>query len=130
MNPKRKSTGDHPSATRSGEAYCPEAGDLIWLDLDPTREHEQAGRRPALVLSPYPFNRRTGLCVACAVTSRVKGYGTEVAIPPGGRIGGVVLAHQVAARAWAERGSEFVEKASADLLSDVRAKLAAILGID
>ena len=127
MSPRRKPSGGRPSGTRSGDAYCPDAGDLTWLNLDPVR---QTGRRPGLVLSPHRFNRTTGLCVACAVTSRVKGYGTEVPLPPGGRIGGVVLAHQLAAPAWAERGSTFVEIVPAETLAEVRAKIAPILGID
>ncbi len=58
--------------------YVPEAGDLIWLDFDPQVGHEQAGRRPALVLSSVRFNARTSLAFVCPVTSKIKGYASEV----------------------------------------------------
>jgi mRNA interferase MazF len=61
--------------------YVPQRGDLLWLSFDPQAGHEQAGRRPAFVLSPESYNRKTGLLLACPVTSKVKGYPFEVALP-------------------------------------------------
>jgi mRNA interferase MazF len=67
-------------ATKSGD-YCADAGDLIWIDLDPTRGHEQSGHRPAIVLTARLYNVRSGLCIICPITSRARGYPFEVAIP-------------------------------------------------
>ena len=74
----KKLIGGHQLATKSGD-YCPDAGDLIWIDLSPTVGHEQSGRRPALVLTSSKYNAASGLCVACPITSRVRGYPFEVA---------------------------------------------------
>ena len=75
--------------------YRPKRGDLIWLNFTPQAGHEQAGRRPALVISDDDYNRMVGLILACPVTSRVKGYPFEVLLPGGMAIAGVVLANQV-----------------------------------
>jgi mRNA interferase MazF len=72
--------------------YIPARGDVIWITLNPQVGHEQAGRRPALVLSPLSYNAKVGLAILCPVTSQVKGYPFEVVIPAGSRLGGVVLA--------------------------------------
>ena len=74
---------------------APERGDLVWLDLAPQAGHEQAGRRPALVLSPRAYHQRTPHAVVCPITGKVKGYPFEVALPDGLPIGGAVLADQV-----------------------------------
>jgi mRNA interferase MazF len=65
----------------SGTADAPERGDIAWLSFDPQAGHEQAGRRPALVISPSEYNRRTGLMLVCPITNKVKGYLFEVPIP-------------------------------------------------
>ena len=83
--------------------YVPAAGELVWLTFDPTAGHEQAGRRPALVLSPIEYNRLTGLALMCPITSRVKGYSFEVPLPPGLPVSGVVLADQVKNLDWRQR---------------------------
>jgi mRNA interferase MazF len=72
--------------------YIPARGDVIWITLNPQVGHEQAGRRPVLVLSPLSYNAKVGLAILCPVTSQVKGYPFEVVIPAGSRLGGVVLA--------------------------------------
>jgi mRNA interferase MazF len=72
-------------------AYVPDVGDLIWTDFDPTLSREQAGRRPALVLSPASFTENTGLAVVCPITSRVRPFPTSVVLPPGLPIQGEVL---------------------------------------
>lgn len=71
--------------------YVPEVGDLIWTDFDPTKGREQAGRRPALVLSPATFTRNTGLAIVCPITSRVRNYPTSVVLPSDLPLSGEVL---------------------------------------
>lgn len=116
-------------ATRIGER-CPDAGDFVWIDLDPVKGHEQRGRRPALVLSPRSYNERSGLCVACAITSRSKGFRFEVSIPEGHGVAGVVLSDQLRTLSWTERNTEIVGSAPPALIEDVREKIAALLGIE
>jgi mRNA interferase MazF len=125
----RRSTGDRPSAAKSGSAYCPDAGDFIWIELDPTKGHEQRGRRPAVVLSPRAYNERTGLCVACPITGQAKGYPFEVPIPSGQAVTGVVLADQVRCVSWAARNVSLAGRAQSDLLDDVRERIAALIEI-
>ena len=111
--------------------YCPNAGDIIWIDFDPTKGHEQRGRRPALVLSSRRYNERgANLCIACPITSRRKGYPFEVPIPQGHAASGVVLADQIRSVSWLERGAEFLTIAPAEVVDDVREKIAALLAID
>ncbi len=73
----------------------PDRGDVVWITLNPQAGHEQAGRRPALVVSPLSYNGKVGLAVLCPITSQVKGYPFEVLIPPGLKVSGAVLADQV-----------------------------------
>lgn len=105
----------------------PERGDLVWISLDPRTGHEQAGRRPALVLSPAPYNGTTGLALCCPITSRVKGYPFEVAIPSGLPIEGVVLADQVRCLDWRIRRAEIVAAASPEVVVETLGKLATLL---
>jgi len=84
-------------------AYVPERADVIWISLDPQAGHEQRGRRPALVLSPAAYNGRVGLALLCPITSQVKGYPFEVALPDGLPVTGVVLADQVKSLEWKAR---------------------------
>lgn len=83
--------------------YIPDRGDVVWLDFDPQAGHEQAGRRPAFVLSPANYNGRTGLMLCCPITSQVKGYPFEVAISGIDKICGVILADQVKSLDWQVR---------------------------
>ncbi len=87
-------------------AYAPGRGDVVWITLQPQAGHEQAGRRPALVVSPLSYNQRVGLALLCPVTHRAKGYPFEVAIPEGLPVGGVVLADQVKSLDWRARRAE------------------------
>lgn len=75
----------------TARAYLPKAGDLIWTDFDPTRGREQAGRRPALVISSATFSKNAGLAVVCPITSRVRPFPTSVVLPPGLPISGEIL---------------------------------------
>ena len=109
--------------------YLPEAGDLIWLDFTPQAGREQAGRRPALVISPRAYNGKTSLAVVCPITSQAKGYPFEVALPAGGKIGGVVLSDHVKNLDWRQRRATRAGKAQASVLRAVRERLAALLEI-
>jgi mRNA interferase MazF len=104
-------------------------GDFIWIEFDPTKGHEQRGRRPAVVLSPRAYNERTGLCVACPITGAAKGYPFEVPIPSGQAVTGVVLADQVRCVSWTERNAGLAGRAQSDLLDDVRERIAALIEI-
>jgi mRNA interferase MazF len=108
----------------------PDAGQFVWIDFDPTKGHEQGGKRPALVLSPRAYNERTRLCIACPITSRAKGYPFEVPIPEGHRITGVVLADHLRNLSWPERNVSLIGAAPPDLLDEVREKIAPLLGIE
>jgi mRNA interferase MazF len=109
------------------EPYCPEAGDLVWIEFDPQQGLEQRGRGPALVLTPRRYNQRSGLCVLCPITSRQKGYPFEVAIPAGHSVAGVVLSDQVESLSWQMRGSEFAGRAPAAVLQQAKGKIKALL---
>lgn len=112
-----------------GRSYIPEAGDIIWIDCDPQKGHEEAGRRPALVISPRFYNRKSNLAVMLPITSRVKGYGFEVEIQEK-RIKGIVLADHVRSYDWEARGAVFVEKASESVIDRVREKIIALIQSD
>jgi mRNA interferase MazF len=124
-----KSIGGRQSATKSGNPECPDAGDFIWIDFDPTRGHEQKGRRPAIVLSPRSYNERAGFCAACPITGHPKSYPFEVPIPSGHGATGVVLADQIRSLSWTERNVSLIGRAPPDLLDDVREKIAALIEI-
>lgn len=111
----------------SAMTYVPKRGDVVWLTFEPRAGHEQAGRRPALVLSPRSYNGKVGLALLCPVTSRVKGYPFEVALPEGLAVSGVVLADQVKTLDWRVREAERACTAPAAVVGDVLAKLNALL---
>lgn len=89
------------------QPYVPDRYDIVWLDFDPQAGREQAGRRPAFVLSPISYNRVTGLFLVCPMTSQVKDYPFELSMPKGHKIGGVVLADHVKSLSWKARNAEF-----------------------
>lgn len=107
--------------------YTPQRGDIVWLSFSPQAGHEQAGRRPGLVLSPAKYNGKVGLMLACPITSRVKGYPFEVEVPAGVGISGVILSDQLRSLDWRERRAEYVGKVDVGTLDNVRAKLDAVL---
>ena len=112
------------------DPYVPARGDLVWLQFDPQAGHEQAGRRPALVISPSSYNRRVGLAVCCPVTSQVKGYPFEMLLPDGLGIGGVVLSDQLKSLDWRVRKARRIAKVPEDVLQDTLAKILAIIDPD
>ncbi len=107
--------------------YTPQRGDIVWLSFSPQAGHEQAGRRPGLVLSPAKYNGKVGLMLACPITSRAKGYPFEVEIPAGASVSGVILSDQLRSLDWRERHAEYVGKVDVGTLDNVRAKLDAVL---
>jgi mRNA interferase MazF len=108
-------------------AYVPEQGHAIWFTFDPQAGHEQAGRRPAVVLTPAAYNRKTGLVLVCPVTSHAKGYPFEVSLPPGLPISGVVLTDQVKSADWRARQAAHICDLPSDVLAHILAKLSALL---
>lgn len=102
-------------------SYVPRRGDLIWLTFDPQAGHEQAGRRPAFVLSPELYNRRAGLCLVCPVTSKAKRYPFEVALPETLPLTGVILADQIKSLDWKARKAHFAAQAPSDVTEEILA---------
>ena len=100
----------------------PELGAIGWLVFDPQAGREQAGRRPAIVLSHTRYNEKTGLAVFCPITSRVKGYPFELAVPAGLSVGGVVLCDHVRSQDWKERQWQPICKVAATFVQDVLAR--------
>ena len=90
--------------------YVPNRGDVAWISFTPQVGHEQAGRRPALVISPAGYNRKVGLGIFCPISRQVKGYPFEVSIPSGLEVSGVVLSDQVKSLDWRARKAEFICK--------------------
>jgi mRNA interferase MazF len=102
---------------------------VVWLDHDPQAGHEQAGRRPTLVLSPKAYNAATGLMLCCPVTSQVKGYPFEVELVGIKGLKGVVLSDQVRSLDWEARGAEKAGRAADDVVTDVLAKVKVLLAV-
>lgn len=111
-------------------AYQPDRGDFVYLDFTPQAGTEQAGRRPALVLSPRDFNIATGFIVACPLTNTQTGSKFEVPIPRGTKLTGVVLSHQFRTVDWIARDAKFHSKANEDLMCEVLGRIEAILAIE
>jgi mRNA interferase MazF len=106
---------------------APARGDVVWLSFSPQAGREQAGRRPALVLTPAPFNGRVGLAFVCPITSRVKGYPFEVALRGVDQVAGVILVDQLRSLDWRARRAEPAGKAPAHVMAEVVAKLRPLL---
>src|SRR5437870_3590433 len=124
--------GDRSSCRERGmvrrrTGYVLERGDAVWITLDPQGGHEQAGRRPALVLSPKAYNRQVGLALVCPITSQVKGYPFEVPLPKGIRTSGAVLADQVKNLDWRQRQAQRISTAPTEVVSQVIEKLGTLL---
>ena len=108
--------------------YVPDSGDFIWLTFDPQAGHEQAGRRPALVLSPKSYNRRSGLALACPLTNQAKGYPFQVPVPSGLGVTGVIMVDQVKSVDWKARRAEKLGVCPVEVLNEALARLAPLLG--
>jgi mRNA interferase MazF len=110
-------------------AYTPDRGDMVWIAFNPQAGHEQAGRRPALVLSPAAYNSKVGLALFCPITTRIKGYPFEVLLPEGLKINGAVLSDQIKSLDGRVRQAEFICHLPAAALDEVLHKLNTLLGL-
>jgi len=100
---------------------------MIWINFTPQRGHEQAGRRPAIVISPAMYNGKVGLALLCPITSQIKGYPFEVKIPEGLPIGGVILSDQVKSLDWRAREAEFICSLPDTTMNEALQKLGTLL---
>ncbi len=108
-------------------SYVPDRGDAVWLTFDPQAGHEQAGRRPALVLSPRQYNGKAGLAILCPITTQVKGYPFEVAIPDGLPVSGSILADQVRSLDWSASRASRICRMPDHATDEVLGKLTVLL---
>lgn len=107
--------------------YVPQRGDIIWITLNPQAGHEQAGRRPAVVLSPESYNDSVGLAILCPITSHVKGYPFEVLLPAGLPVAGAILSDQVKSLDWRARNAELICALPDETISEVLQNLGTLL---
>jgi mRNA interferase MazF len=108
-------------------SYVPGRGDLIWLQFNPRAGHEQAGRRPALVISPVRYNRRVGLALCCPITSQVKSYPFEVLLPKGLGVEGAILSDQVKNLDWQVRKAKRIGRVPSEVLLETVGKILALV---
>ena len=111
----------------SSHTYIPQCGDVVRITLNPQAGHEQAGRRPAAVLSPGNYNRKTGLAILCPITTQIKGYPFEVLIPPELPVAGAILSDQVKSLDWRARNAELICSLPDETISEVLQKLSTLL---
>ena len=111
----------------SRAGWTPGRGDLVWLDFDPQAGSEQAGRRPALVLSPAEYNGRVGLALFCPITRQIKGYPFEVALPAGAELDGVILADQLKSLDWRRRNAQPIASLPKPTVDEVLQKVGLLL---
>lgn len=107
--------------------YIPERGDVVWLNLDPQAGREQAGHRPALVLSPSAYNGKVGLAICSPITNQIKGYPFEVLIPEGQKVSGAVLSDHLKSLDWKARRARFLCRMPGVITEDVLKKLNTLL---
>ena len=108
--------------------YIPDVGDVVWLEFDPQSGHEQAGHRPAVVLSPFAYNSKTSLAVCCPLTTQIKGYPFEVLTMVDGVVS-AILSDQVKSLDWKARKAKFKGKIPNLDLEHARGKIKALLSI-
>ena len=111
----------------SSRSYVPRCGDVVWINLNPQSGHEQTGRRPALVLSPESYNRKTGLAIFCPVTSQIKGYPFEVLIPASLPVAGDILSDQVKSLDWRARKAKLIYILPENAVTEVMEKLGTLI---
>ena len=111
----------------SSRTYVPRCGDAVWITLNPQAGHEQAGRRPAVVLSPESYNSKTGLAILCPITTQIKGYPFEVLIPEGLPVAGAILSDQVKNLDWRARNAELIRSLPDEIISETLQKLVTLL---
>src|SRR5688500_6047073 len=107
--------------------FCPDRGDVDWMNLNLQAGREQAGRRPVLVLTHKRYNERVGLAIVCPVTSKSKGYVFEVVIPGGFAVNGVILSDHAKSSDWRRREMEFICRLPKEIVDALLAKLNALL---
>jgi len=107
--------------------YVPDRGDVVWISFNPQAGHEQAGRRPAVVMSPAAYNGKVSLAILCPVTNQIKGYPFEVVIPQGLRVSGAVMSDQAKSLDWKARKAELICKLPERVVNDVLRKLTTLL---
>ena len=107
-------------------AYVPDAGDIVWINFHPQAGREQAGHRPAVVLSPAAYNTKTSLMLCCPMTTQIKSYPFEVLIA--GTPRSAVLADQIKSLDWRRRRARRKGVVSPAELAEVRAKIRALIG--
>ena len=108
-------------------AYVPERGDAVWISFTPQAGHEQAGRRPAVVLSPKSYNQKVGLAIFCPITNQKKGYPFEVILPKEVGVTGVILSDQVKSLDWRVRKAEYIGSLPEEVITEVLTKLGLLL---
>jgi mRNA interferase MazF len=118
--------------TKNGDSssYVPERGDILWLDFSPQAGHEQAGRRPALTLSPAAYNKLRGMGLFCPITTRTKSWPFELEIPTGNSVHGYALCDQVRNLDWKTRNAIFIQEAPKDLINEALALLEPLVAIE
>jgi mRNA interferase MazF len=112
---------------RSG-SYIPDRGDIVWINFTPQAGHEQRGKRPALILSPKIYNEKTSLCICLPITSKIKGYPFEVALPKNLPIEGVILSDQIKNLDFSAREISFVCNVNTDVVEQVQKNIWALVG--
>lgn len=117
-----KNFQENPLEKKSGK-YIPSKGDIVWLSFDPQSGHEQAGHRPAMVISPKEYNEKVGLALFCPITSRVKNYPFEVRIQVQDKIDGAILSDQLKSLDWRARDARLIAKAPVEIVEEVLTKL-------
>lgn len=110
----------------TNKAYVPDKNDIVWINLNPTKGHEQANVRPVIVLTPRIYNQKLGLLVGCPITSQVKEYPFEVIVEEK-KVNGVVLTDQIRSMDWKSRKLKFIQKASQNLSEEVERKIKMLL---
>ena len=109
-------------------SFIPDRGDIVWIQMNPQAGRELAGHRPAYIVSPKAYNGKVGLALVCPITSKQKGYPFEVKVD-GHTTNGVVLADQVKSLDWRARGARFEERANEETITEVSAKIEALIKV-